>query len=324
MVFSRYTLILAAWSVALTAGQTNPCPPPGTISPCTCDYSGINCMKAKTTESLQKAFGVAGPNEHRGLWIQRTPVPSLPVGVFGNFKFAKAYIDLNKNLTSFSLEALANSKDTLEELSLFGNDLSRIDYDSLAMFASLETLNLAQNKITAIPTDAFKNANLGTLVLSKNPIEKIGAFAFAGLRSLDTLKMKETRIKSLDANSMSIFSHNPELKIQIDLGRIESIHPKAFEKTFPLELTLSYNDLTSFPRDVFNPIIIGALQNVQKGVVSSLPKMLTRGNRFTCRGCDYKWLLRLASNTAMHRILSDFSCKDGTRLYNLTSSVIGC
>ncbi|CAN7950279.1 unnamed protein product [Ixodes pacificus] len=192
------------------------------------------------------------------------------------------------------------------------------------MFASLETLNLAQNKITAIPMNAFKNANLGTLVLSKNPIEKIGAFAFAGLPSLDTLKMKETRIKSLDANSMSIFPHNPELKIQIDLGRIENIHPNAFEKTFPLELTLSYNDLTSFPRDVFNPIIIGALQNVQKGVVSSLPKVRTRGNRFTCRGCDYKWLLRLANNTAMHMILSDFSCEDGTRLYNLTSSVIGC
>ncbi|EEC00274.1 hypothetical protein IscW_ISCW000748 [Ixodes scapularis] len=225
------------------------------MSPCTCDYSGINCMKAKTTESLQKAFGVGGPGEHRGLWIQRTPVPSLPVGVFGKFKFVKAYIDLNKNLTSFSLEALANSKDTLEELSLFSNDLSRIDYDRTRIIA-LASLN---------PTD-----------------------------------------------------------IQIDLGRIESIHPKAFEKTFPLELTLSYNDLTSFPKDVFHPIIIGALQNVQKGLVSILPKVLTRGNRFTCRGCDYKWLLPFASNTAMQRVFSDFSCEDGTRLYNLTSSVIGC
>ncbi|CAN7939753.1 unnamed protein product, partial [Ixodes hexagonus] len=320
----RYALVLAAWGVALATSQRNPCPAPGAISPCTCDYSGINCMKAKTASSLQKAFSGPGPKEHRGLWVQRTPVASFPAGVLGDFKFVSVYVDMNENLTSFSLESLANSKDTLEDLSLFANSLSRIDYDNLEMFASLATLNLGQNKITAIPSGAFKNAKLETLVLSKNLIENIGAFAFAGLPKLQILRMRDNRLRTLDANSMTIFPHHPELKIEVDLCRIKTIDSKAFENTVPLELTLSYNELTSLPSDVFTPMISGMLRNLAKSVINTVPKVFTRGNRFSCRGCEYKWLLPYANSTAMNVILRDFHCVDGKRLANLTSTVIGC
>ncbi|KAH9363373.1 hypothetical protein HPB48_006479 [Haemaphysalis longicornis] len=64
---------------------------------------------------------------HRALWVQNLPVTGIPVNVFGEYAFGKVFIEINTELATFPLSALANSSQFLTELSLYGNRLRGID-----------------------------------------------------------------------------------------------------------------------------------------------------------------------------------------------------
>lgn len=317
-------VVLVSCVAVLTGAQRNPCPTAASIKPCTCDYAGINCLNVTSSEELRVAFSSPGPKEHRGLWIQRTPIRTLAPGTLGKFVFVKVFVDLNKDLEAFDLDTLDASHEILTELSLYGNGLSRIDFKNLHKYMDLESLNLGSNKIRTLSANAFSNSRLTKLILRYNPLEVIDAFAFNGLVSLVTLDVRNTHLRVLGENSMSMPLHSPSLMVLLEDGRIERIHPDAFANTSPYLLKLSRNNMTSLPMTVFRPLMVRMLRNSQKLVNKPIPKVYTQGNPFTCRGCEYSWLTRFPQRNVLDHIFYDFKCADNTRLLDLTGAMTGC
>ncbi|KAL1469608.1 hypothetical protein MTO96_024903 [Rhipicephalus appendiculatus] len=315
--------ILLCCAVAFVAAQLDPCPAPESLSPCGCDFTGINCFKAKNVSQLARAFSGTEKTMHKALWIQGVPADAINAGTFGEFVFGKANVEVC-NLTSFELLALNNSAKFLSELSLFGNRLTEIDYKRINIFENLRLLNLAKNNISSVPAFAFKNPSLERLLLNENPISSIGAFAFRNLPRLKELELRFIRVKKLADYSFSIPRHNPYLTIILSAGQLESIEEKAFRGVAPFTLRLTMNKLQEFSRPVFQPLMEAMTKNAKRINELGQARIETRGNRFTCRGCSFSWLTTLQGRPDLFLMLLDFQCTDRTAVWNVTNSLIGC
>ncbi|CAN7940373.1 unnamed protein product [Ixodes hexagonus] len=313
--------ILCCCGFLATAGARS-CPDAAAFRPCACDIQGINCGTANSTSVLREALKTAGPKEHVELWIQMSPLESFPAGILGDFVFRKINIDLNANLTFFSIAALKKTRPFLTKLSLFGNALTSFQFEGIRNFPKLVELNVGKNQLETIPARALQHPTLSTLVLSDNPIVSIGAYAFAGLPQLKTLHLVGTRITALGDYALSIPSGNPDLKILLSDGNLTSVSALAFSDTSPRVLYLKGNHLTEFPRAVFYPIIEQLERRRQSSGKSSSLKV--SGNPFSCAGCSFKWLVRLKNELLSRRLLSGFVCSDGTTLERLSYQKIGC
>lgn len=209
-----WTIVLISLTVFASADDT--CPSDAEISPCTCDGEGLNCMGARTLEEVKRAFranfkygGV------RSVWIQGTPIASLPADTFGTVKSQSFYIEVNANMTDIDLNAFSGSKDSLQVLSLFGNKLSEIDYSPLEDYVNLGTLNLGRNKITSIPSNAFSSKSLNILILAYNKIRTIGMMAFSNMPNLGKLELSVNQIKTLGPMSFAMKRHASNLQVSI-------------------------------------------------------------------------------------------------------------
>ncbi|KAL1471341.1 hypothetical protein MTO96_023720 [Rhipicephalus appendiculatus] len=167
-------------------------------------------------------------SEHKELWIQKTPITSFPSDVLGDFKFGEVHVELNVNMTSFTMDALMKFRKLLSRLSVYGN---------------------------ALETFEFENDSLKTLELEHNPITFIGQNAFYGLINLKELLLSHTRLTTLEPRSLAIKSSYPMLEIHISSSRISSIHSNAFGLTTPHILNLSRNNITTLERFPFEPLI---------------------------------------------------------------------
>uniref|UniRef100_G3MMB6 LRRNT domain-containing protein n=1 Tax=Amblyomma maculatum TaxID=34609 RepID=G3MMB6_AMBMU len=315
--------VLFSCTLALAAA-VDPCPALESLRPCTCDYTGINCLKAKSTAELANAFSGKEKTIHRALWIQNRPIVKIENNTFGDYAFAKVYVDLNTKLTLFQLSSLRKSSMYLNELSLYGNNLRGIDSRWLPRFQKLRILNLAKNNLSYVPVAAFVNPSLETLSLSENPITSIGAGAFERLPSLKLLDLSFIRVKTLDAYSFSIPKHHPELAIRLYVGKLETIEENAFYGTAPLELNLQFNNLKDFNAPVFQPLIMAMASNARKHNMITVARIATNGNRFSCTGCEFSWLTTLKDKPELLLMLVDFHCRDNTPVWNITNSLIGC
>ncbi|XP_077495488.1 uncharacterized protein LOC144106521 isoform X1 [Amblyomma americanum] len=319
--------VLLSCALALAAAQVNPCPAPESLRPCTCDRTGINCLKAKSTAELAKAFSGKEKTIHRALWIQRRPIVRINNDTFGDYAFGQLYVEMNSNLTSFPLSSLDKSSKYLTELSLYGNrfnTLTSIDYRWLPRFQRLRVLNLAKNNLRYVPVGGFSNPSLETLSLNNNPIEKIDAFAFKNLPRLKSLQLRFIRAKVLDAYSFSIPKHHPELEINLMGGNLQTIEENAFTGTAPLSLDLKFNALKEFSAPVFQPLITAMASNARKHQMLGDARISTKGNSFTCSGCEFSWMTALKSQPEVMLMLIDFRCRDQTPVWNITKHLIGC
>lgn len=300
------------------------CPSAESLSPCTCDHFGINCMSARSTQDLVRAFqsGHATNRDHRELWIQKTSIESFPRTVLGSFKFAEMHIDLNTNLSSFTIDSVAGSAPVLTVLSLYKNQLRTLEFSKLSTFTALETLNLGGNQLAVIPDDAFSSHSIRTLVLSENPITWISERAFTNLHGLRELRLDHTRLNTLGRFSLSMPNSDQNLRINLSNGRIVRIDKDAFSDTSPFVLQLSNNNMTTLDGDVFSGLIQRMITNNK--LLKVLPLITLDGNKFSCRGCSYQWLVQHRNNRDYEDILDGFRCKDGGGLSSLSATRIGC
>ncbi|XP_029832665.3 leucine-rich repeat-containing protein 15 [Ixodes scapularis] len=229
---------------------------------------------------------------------------------------------MNANLTSYNLASLDKSRTFIRKLSLFGNALTTFAYSGIGIFPKLTTLNLGKNRLERIPDHAFQHPKLKILVLSDNPIQAVGAYAFFALPELEMLHLTGTRITRLGNYVLTLGSRVPELKVFLSEGNLASLSPLAFSDTRAQILCLGQNNLTEFPRDVFLPILERLERRRQAtGEVSSLR---VSGNPFSCTGCSFKWLVRIKNQLLSRQLLSGFECADGTTLAKLSYTKIGC
>ncbi|XP_037528979.2 insulin-like growth factor-binding protein complex acid labile subunit [Rhipicephalus sanguineus] len=320
----RWNLSLAiiAWACAGLAQAG--CPNATSLSPCTCDYYGINCMRAQRAGQLRLAFesGDAETRDHRYLWIQNTPIKSFRGGVLGSFKFENVHIDHNANLSNFTLDSLSHMNKVVVVLSLHGNALRKIEYDKLRSFTSLESLDLGGNKLKTVPPNAFHSIRLQRLSLMGNPIREIGAAAFFGLTNLTELILSHTRLMKLGGHSLSLIRANRNLKIDLSHARIKTIEETAFDAAMPLEVDLSHNNLTGLRRRPFEGLMTRMVSNVRGRELTPVVKV--EGNPLTCEGCSYVWIVHSRMRKRIDRIFEGFKCPDGLNSTSLTAPKIRC
>lgn len=300
------------------------CPSAPSLSPCTCDHYGINCMSARSTDDLVRAFrsGNSTNRDHSELWIQKTPIRSFPRNVLGSFRFAEIHIDLNTNLSTFTLDSLAGCASELRTLSLYKNQLRTFEFSRLSRFPALETLNLGGNRLAMIPDNAFRSRSLRTLVLAENPIISIGERAFTNLQGLKNLRLDNTGLVSLGRFSLSLPMADRALRINLANGHIVRVDRDAFTGTSPLLLQLSNNSMTTLDSEVFPALIQRMINNAR--TMNTLPLITLDRNPFSCRGCSYQWLVQHRFSRVLNEILEGFRCTDGGGLSSVSDTKIGC
>lgn len=315
------SLAILAWACAGLAQAG--CPNATSLSPCTCDYYGINCMRAERAAQLRRAFNSvnAQSSDHRSLWIQNTPIKSFRPGVLGFFRFENVHIEKNANLTNFTLGSLLLMNKVVTVLSLYGNALETFEYDRLRSFTSLESLDLGGNKLRKVPPNAFKSIRLQRLSLRGNPITEIGAAAFFGLTNLTELLLSQTRLMKLGGHSLSFIRANPHLKIDLSRSAIKTIESTAFDAAMPLEVDLSHNKLTELPRKPFEGLIIRMISNARGRELT--PVIKVEGNPLTCMGCSYVWIVESRKRKRV-RVIEGFKCPDDLNATSLTRQRIKC
>ncbi|XP_055639458.1 slit homolog 1 protein-like [Toxorhynchites rutilus septentrionalis] len=187
-------------------------------------------------------------------------------------------------------------------------------------FPELTELDLSFNALTGIPRNLGKQ--LVSLILDGNPIDRVFFEDEVMLRRL-SLNMMPI-LEQLDALSFwKLVEHEDGTEhscVEVSISncpKLRHIDPKAFDATTLCMLDLSYNQLTSIPRDL-------ADWNRMPGGVN------LQGNPWDC-SCSAKWLVdevlpALYDREELQYLLDDFRCsspssRNGTRMVKYLNHV---
>ncbi|KAG8198053.1 hypothetical protein JTE90_001887 [Oedothorax gibbosus] len=309
-LFWALTLAVAVGVVLADDG----CPSPASISPCTCDREGINCRDTKSLQEVRKAFQANFKyGGIRAVYIQGTPLTSVPSDLFGKIKAQQFYLEINQ-ITSVDMRAFSASNKTLLVFSLFGNKLQNFAFEEISKFQSLGTLNLGGNLLTTVPSGVLNSRSLYKVILSQNKISSIGMNAFSNLPNLGELELESNALTTLGPMTLAMKSHSAGLQIKLSNNPISEVSPSAFNGTDPLAVFFTRNNLKELKWLPFGGLITGI---ANKGGFMELS-----GNPFTCRGCDYSWLV--LNKQTIYNFMPGFRCTDGRNLLDITNANIGC
>ncbi|CAL1295018.1 unnamed protein product [Larinioides sclopetarius] len=271
-------------------------------------------MGTLTLDEIKKTFQAEFKDGGvRSVWVQGTPLTNLPANLFGNVKSQQFFIEVN-SITTVDLRAFSASNKTLHTLSLYGNKIKDLHFSDLNTFENLATLNLGRNQIEIIPLNAFNSRSLYTLNLAQNKIRHIESNAFGNLPRLEKLEMALNQVLAIGPRSFAFKSHSPRLQIDLSANHIFDVDPDGFIGLDPMAIFFSQNELKSLEKEPFADLVTKV---AQKGGFLEVS-----GNPFSCKGCDYSWLV--INKDILANKLVGFSCKDKRTLTELTASNIGC
>ncbi|XP_045107837.1 LOW QUALITY PROTEIN: protein artichoke-like [Portunus trituberculatus] len=179
------------------------------------------------------------------------------------------------------LQSFVFSKLKLHTLNLKGNMISLIsDYALDGLESSLQELNLENNDLKALPTDALKSmAALRTLRAAWNHVKELDlpACSLAALQELDLSSNSVRKIKS-----KSVAGAPGLASLSLYMNAIASVSKNAFKENPALEtLFLGNNDIQELDAETFlhNPNIRiidlsnNNLHNIDGGLFSDLPHL---------------------------------------------------
>lgn len=171
---------------------------------------------------------------------------------FGNVRnFNVSHNDIDEFRFESSL-ILASSR-ALKTLDLSYNNIKIVtrDYGFNSLKSSLNYLNLSYNKIFSLALDCFRSiAQLQTLKLNNNLIPSLNASFFVYLENLVHLDLSFNAIDSIDNNGFLKLKYLQLLKL--NNNKLSTI-PTTFDKLVSLkELDLSENSITTLDFDIFS------------------------------------------------------------------------
>uniref|UniRef100_A0AAY5EC97 Fibronectin type-III domain-containing protein n=1 Tax=Electrophorus electricus TaxID=8005 RepID=A0AAY5EC97_ELEEL len=214
------------------------------------------------------------PPSLRELHLQDNNIRTLPRAALARLPLLeKLHMDDN-SISTVSIEekAFANNP-RLRLLFLSRNHLSSIPS---GLPSSLEELRLDDNRISTIPTHAFRGlASLRRLFLDGNLLanQRIADDTFSRLSNLTELSLVRNSLQSPPLNLPS--THLLRLYLQdnamVHMPRSSLEGMRRLQK-----LDLSGNNLTTLPRGLFRDL-------------DSISQLLLRGNPWYC-GCNLRWL----------------------------------
>lgn len=164
--------------------------------------------------------------------------------------FLKIVITNFENIT-LSSEFLGEIRTTIKKLSLEGNGLEEIPYDTFEGMINLLVLDLNSNDLTELSSKYFRYLpNLLELDLSRNSLEKIAEDAFDGLTQLKRIHLWSNNIKTLPSD---VFSSLTSLQsLEMSVNKLENLPDGIFQHLGNLEqINLRVNNLSQLHSNLF-------------------------------------------------------------------------
>ncbi|XP_009325235.1 PREDICTED: leucine-rich repeat-containing protein 70, partial [Pygoscelis adeliae] len=205
---------------------------------------------------------------------------------------------------------------SLQTLNLANNKISRISDSAFHHLENLAYLFLEGNNLTLVPSNAIgRLKNLERLSLSHNPIGSIHPFAFKGLNKLRYLSLKNVKLKCIAVNGF--FGLNNLSQLILSYNDLENIDSSTFTLLNNLMyLQLDRNKITSIGNGTFEKmgqslqILSLAFNNItelQPEVLKplvSLTHLQVNSNPWNCR-CKtlglLNWLASSPVSVKIHR-----------------------
>ncbi|XP_052010929.1 leucine-rich repeat transmembrane protein FLRT1-like isoform X2 [Xyrauchen texanus] len=253
------------------------------------------------------------PPSLRELHLQDNNIRTLPRAALARLPLLeKLHMDDN-SVSTVSIEdkAFANNP-RLRLLFLSRNHLSSIPS---GLPASLEELRLDDNRISTIPTHAFRGlSSLRRLFLDGNLLanQRIADDTFSRLSNLTELSLVRNSLQAPPLNLPSMHL----LRLNLQDNAIAHMPQSSLDRMRRLQkLDLSGNNLTTLPRGLFKD-------------QDSLSQLLVRGNPWHC-GCNLRWLHDWLHERGSSVTVRGLTCHGpervrGMSLRDLTSQLEDC
>ena len=171
-----------------------------------------------------------------------------PVPILSTLRLHDNVIDGALNSTRLS------SLTQLKTLNVEGNRISEVTLDAFRLLSHLESVNIARNRILALPGSVFSaNTQLKHVDASENEISELEADVFNETKTLETLSLHGNRIKTLP---IYIFRHMHNLRaLYLQRNFISGILSNSLSGLSSLRsLDLSQNRIGSLPLAIFDPL----------------------------------------------------------------------
>ncbi|XP_071533425.1 uncharacterized protein [Panulirus ornatus] len=207
------------------------------------------------TEIQDKAFQNLNPGR---LYLSANNIFNISEHAFlGGPEHSLLMVDLEKNKLKAVPRALSYLK-RLRYLYLPDNNISSIREDAFRSFCeTLESLSLSGNQLKAIPREALENCStIAHLNLGHNNITQILEEDFESWGdNLDTLVLRNNRICSIPPHA---FRHTPKLReLSLSFNHIKEISPESFIDILNtleiLEISFGFHK-DDFPEEVLKPL----------------------------------------------------------------------
>ncbi|XP_029648035.1 leucine-rich repeat neuronal protein 2-like [Octopus sinensis] len=236
---------------------------------------------------------------------------AIPVVAFKNVKHLR-FLNLEGNNIHHLLNYSFCNNSMLADINIANNDLKIIEDKAFSgLENSLESLDLHQNYLPVVPTQAFLQLEqLSKLDLGANRISVIASNSFYNLSHLEVLYLNDlndlTKINGLAFN----LTHLRVLHIAFN-PLLRYIHPKALYNLPALKVVyLNNNGIHKFPKH-FLPW-------------ENLETLDMSGNFIDC-DCDAQWLLDVfneISNNKKNFIQKSLRCRSPKHLLDLPVSTL--
>ncbi len=197
-----------------------------------------------------RAGDFSGLSSLKILYLDRTPLASLPQGVFAGLSSLEE-LHLDRTQLSTLPEGVFVGLSSLKRLNLFQSQLTILPEGVFAGLSSLERLTLSHNQLDTLPKGIFSDlASLKELDLNNNDLISLPVNVFSSLSSLERLNLNHNL---LDTLSQGVFAGLSALEsLNLSANQLTQLPAGVFAVLFSLEgLSLSHNQLTRLPVGVF-------------------------------------------------------------------------
>lgn len=204
-------LAAVAALLVIVAGVTAQCPwsrsVPALHGSCACSYNlaqelTLQCGQVNFTTLLEALHGHANNQIIDLLYVHNSSVPELRDNMLNRLTVHN--IQLSRcQIRSIGPRAFAGQEESLKNLNLQDNLINAVPTEALRPLKVLALLDLSGNRIGRVPADAFAPLKLTTLKLADNGNLTLSENAFRGLEpTLKNLNLKGTRLREVPADAL--------------------------------------------------------------------------------------------------------------------------
>ena len=212
----------------------------------------------------------SGLSSVTNLYLDRTPLTSLPEGIFSGLSSLEG-LDLSETQLSTLPAEIFAGLSSLKWLRLVATQASTLPAEIFAGLTALEYLNLVGNELRTLPTGVFAGLTaLEYLNLAGNELRTLPTGVFAGLTALERLNLAYNELRTLPTG---VFAGLTALEwLELGENPFSTLPAGVFAGLTALEyLNLDRNELRTLPDGIFAGLSSLEWLNIYNKLPFSLP-----------------------------------------------------